>query len=792
MKRVFGFLAVFFLLSRLGAEDARVTLARQALLDGLPQVTIHQMETARGKLAADSDRAAADLLLGRALFATGRFADAQETLRKIENPDAETTFWLAESLAALGQADQALTTYQRVAENPEFAERAAIGRARMLRLLNRETEAVGELTLHHQSHPGSPAVALELAALLIDAGDAEGARRVLTELTDLMPEHRPVADFLIARTQVLTGNHAAAEAQLERLADLPANLAAGVVLARAECRVRQNDPAEAEKILETFVEENSRLPGLDGVFAALDRLYAAQSSPSSTELRKWAGDEKDATRAALARFYLARNEARLGNSDASRRVMAEFVEQNPGHFLANAARADLAESLLAGRQATRALEVVREGQGAKVRFLQGQAEAALGLYPAASGSFLEAAADSGLEVAALTNSALCAMLAGVPDEKNAALQKLSVTPDGATVRQKVLFYEALHQAAQRKPGAAGRLRELAEGDSPWADQARLALAEWNNLQLDLPAARAELRKISSPDPAEKERMDYLEVFLADSGEPDADAEVGRLAEGFLRAHPGSAFEPEVRMKLGEMLFRRGDFLGAYGQFDLVAEKFPDLPVAGKALFLSAQSLARSLSPGSMEQAIEIYNDVVEAGGPFALRARLAQAILLYSLKRPQDALGVLDNILASDPDGELRCQARIQKGEIFFALGEADPQNLARAVAAWQEVADDPEASKEWSHQALVKIGAAHSRMGDDAAALASYYAVFSKEQTGEPEYFWYYKAGFDAGGLLEKQKLWPEAIAVYEKISAVDGPRAGEARDRVNKLRLENFIWEN
>lgn len=792
MKRFFGILAVFGVLPPLGAEDARVGLARQALLDGLPQVAIYQIETAKGEWPTPSDRAAADLLLGKALFAAGRFADSLETLEKIDVPDPEVTFWLAETQAALGQAEAALATYEKLGQDPVFSERATIGRVRMLRKLQRGTEASEGLVAYLAKHPGSQAVTLELAAFLVDAGDAAGAEQILSALQNPSPENQPHADFLNARALILSGNFHEAEARLQALSDPPAPLAAGVVLARAECRLQAKDPAEAEKILETFVEENSRLPGLDGVFAALDRLYASQSSPSSAELRKWAGDEKDAGRAALARFYYARNEARLGHADVSRQVLSDFLSQNPGHVLANAARVDLATSLLAGRQAAQALEVVREGEGADVRFVQGQAEATLGDYPGAAESFLQAASEPRWEVAALTNSALCAMLAGIPDEKNPALQKLAVTADGEAVRQKVLFYEALHQASQRKSGAAERLRTLAEGDSPWAQQARLALAEWDHLQLNLPSARAELRKISSPDPAQKERMEYLGVFLADSGEPGADAEVGRLAEGFLKTHPGSPFEPEVRMKLGEMLYRRGDYLGAHGQFNLIAEKFSGQPLAGKALFLSAQSMARSLSPDAMENAIEIYNEVVKAGGPLALRARLAQAILLYSLKRPQDALGVLDNVLASDPDVELRCQARIQKGEIFFALGEDDPQNFPRAVAAWKEVADDPEAPKESSHQALVKMGAAHSKMGDDAAALACYYTVFSKEQKDEPEYFWYYKAGFDAGALLEKQKLWPEAIAVYEKISAVDGPRAGEARDRVNKLRLENFIWEN
>ena len=89
-------------------------------------------------------------------------------------------------------------------------------------------------------------------------------------------------------------------------------------------------------------------------------------------------------------------------------------------------------------------------------------------------------------------------------------------------------------------------------------------------------------------------------------------------------------------------------------------------------------------------------------------------------------------------------------------------------------------------------MGAAYEKLGNYDAALDCLLCRVFRRAEGRPEYFWYYKAGFDAGRLLESQKLWKEAIAVYEKIGSVDGPRAEEARERVNRLRLENFIWDN
>jgi tetratricopeptide (TPR) repeat protein len=203
-------------------------------------------------------------------------------------------------------------------------------------------------------------------------------------------------------------------------------------------------------------------------------------------------------------------------------------------------------------------------------------------------------------------------------------------------------------------------------------------------------------------------------------------------------------------------------------------------------------MARSLNPSEMEEAIEVFEQVVKSGGPLSLKARLAQASLLNALKRPKEALGVLDKILDSNPDPNLRYAVIVEKGDTLFAQGTQDPENYKSAIAAWRQVSGDPNAPKIWSHQALTKMGAAYEKLGNTDAALDCYYGVFSEGQKAGPEFFWFYRAGFDAGRLLESQRLWKEAIAVYEKIGSVDGPRAEEARERVNRLRLENFIWDS
>ncbi|HET9524335.1 MAG TPA: tetratricopeptide repeat protein, partial [Terrimicrobiaceae bacterium] len=698
---------------------------------------------------------------------------------------------LAQAYAALNKPAKALPLYQSLGQDERFAAQAAVGAAKMLDALGRTSEASEALSSFLKRNPSSGEAALKLAEIRLELGDPGAALNVLSA-REFSPQQQQDASYLVARALLASGESAKAEEKLRTIKDLPARLAGGVAVALAECRLQQEDAGEAEKIMETYIEEKSRLPGLPAAFAALDRVYVYEGAASSTELRRWTADSKNGQRSALALFYLARNEARSRKGEKSRQLFSDFLAQYPSHFLADEARAELSASQIAAGRAQEALQIAQAGRGFRNSFVRGQAQAAGGRYKEAAASFLQGSGAPELEAAALENSAICALLAGIPEAENEAMRRLIKRSSFASTVERIRFFEAMRQAAKRSPSARNLLRKIADSESAYGQRARLALAEWAFLEISAEEAGVELRRISTDDPPTKERTDYLAIFQGDTGDRESEAQVAKLAETFIAQYPDSRYEAHVRMKLGETFYRRGDYLGARGQFGIVAERFSDSPLAEKAVFLTAQAMARSLDPSEMEEAIEIFEQVVKSGGPLSLRARLAQAGLLNALKRPEEALGVIDRILESKPDPELRYTALIEKGDTLFSQGAQDTENYRSAIASWKQVSGDPSAPKMWSHQALAKMGAACEKLGNYDAALDCYYGAFSQGQKGGPEYFWFYKAGFDAGRLLESQKLWKEAIAVYEKIGSVDGPRAEEARDRVNRLRLENFIWDN
>jgi hypothetical protein len=58
-------------------------------------------------------------------------------------------------------------------------------------------------------------------------------------------------------------------------------------------------------------------------------------------------------------------------------------------------------------------------------------------------------------------------------------------------------------------------------------------------------------------------------------------------------------------------------------------------------------------------------------------------------------------------------------------------------------------------------------------------------------DYYWFYRCGFEAARHFEKRQNWPSAIAMYEKIARLKGPRTKEASDRARELRHVHFIWD-
>lgn len=775
--------------------DDLIASSRVARAEGIPQGRVAPLETAlSGQLPPDQRRAVA-VELARCLLDANRETEAVATLDDpalVEDP--EVKFWLAQSLAQAGEFDRALTLYTEVAGiagYPRVGE-ALLGKARMLEASGQLQEALLALgAVPRESRVIHPA-RLSAAALLIEAGGLPQASLALESIRDPSRRDGEEKTYLKARVLLDRGENNAALAEYARLDPRNRRLAAGLAIGEAEARLREGDTASAERQLETFIRDHPRSPLIGDLMRKLDEVYAASSDPVNAELKRFELATDHPPLAALATFYLARNDERQNRADRAAKTYREFIRDHPGHRLRGEATVHLASLLLADGQleaAVRALAEARaikfnEADTARVEFLWGLANFRAGNFAESARHFRDAATGpTELQVPALANAALASGYSG--DGNPADLAAIHALDELAA--ESVELAVALRQGGATGSPSLAALRRLSrDAKNPAVrNQARLGIAEWNWLRGARSRARSNFRQIANGTPTEQ--TDYFEVYAADNGTPTGDATVTDSARRFVATYPTSKHLPDVRMKWGEILARSGDHRGARVQFETAANLTSEDSTRATALFLAGRSAAQLIEPAMLEEAVSLFEDARQIGGPLAEQALFEQALLFNALDRPDDAIGLLDQ-LARSQDDRTRIAALLKKGDTLYQRQDADD---AAAVDVWRGVAADPGAAVSERNEALAKAASAQEQAGDFDAALAGYYEVLEAPRDTEPEYFWYYKAGFDAARLLIERDQLKEAGAIFEKMAATKGPRSAEAADRVKALRLENFIWD-
>jgi hypothetical protein len=128
-------------------------------------------------------------------------------------------------------------------------------------------------------------------------------------------------------------------------------------------------------------------------------------------------------------------------------------------------------------------------------------------------------------------------------------------------------------------------------------------------------------------------------------------------------------------------------------------------------------------------------------------------------------------------------------------MGASDPKNYDRAIEVYDQLAAEKDAGAHWRNQALFKKGVCLEKKSDRPGALATFYKIIEEQSRTDNrarEFFWFYKAGFNAARILEEDDKWQPAAAIYETLASAGGTRSEEASTRLARLRLEHFLWEH
>ena len=775
----------------------------------------------RGENAAEAEKIEARLLLAKICLQTGGASRVEPLLRGLE-AEPSAALCLAEAALQAGRWSVAAERFLSAGSLGASGEAWVLGRAAALAQCGRRGEAVLELRARLEAAGGGNPLLLSLAALLVEDSAFEEGRALLSRMGAPGGAEASAKRLLEARMDLGEGRVAEAGEAFRALLseDVPkgADVFVGALLGLASAAEQRGEVERAARVLLQFLKTGREVPGLESLFQKLAALLSETQVSMEEEFKDCLRVGPPEQRA-LARFYLAQMYFNLGKGARGAAELAFFCKEFPGHRLAPVALLQRAEQLMSGPDWSGAEALIAEGlsgceepavcrlltmRQALLAYRGGAYERSLELFSAAAARWPE------LRAEAAYNAGLCALQ--VQNFRRAAeevevLKKL----DGAEGLAAELELEgALRRVSSGQPLADEMLQDFIRTHPlhPRLGDARVALAELCNREAAAaPDAGARSRGVlreragallrvvasdpQSPQSAVQAR--YLAVFLADAEVPRNEEEVLRMGEDFLREFPGSPLVGEMRMKLGEIYFRRKDFANAEAHFATVAEQQSAGPLVETALFLAGQCASSLLNPGSVDRALGYWDKVAAAGGALRWKARYQQAAVKSRLGEEEEGIVLFDLILKApagvEPDMQL--SARCGKADAMLSLAKRTGGSLDAAVAEYEALAQSAGVPAVWRNQSLYKAGKA-LEAGQPLEALRVFYRVLDSPGSLEAgEYFWLCKAGFDAARILEAQAAWRDAIAMYERLSRFGGGRSEEARSRAQQLRLERFIWD-
>lgn len=789
--------------------------AGEAVADGMPAMAVPLLRNLLQDRLDPPVRAEAAELLARALVETADGREALSVLDTIATPSPEAYFLRGEANILLGRWEEAVSAYRQAEKAgfddvPHLSVRLAIA---LLRAGKADDALALARTAQRPNSTASPMARLVTAESLLALGKPNEA--LLEASTASFDPDSPTgkrANYLAARCYLALGDPSKAAELLDPLyttaEGTPADVYAGAGLAAAEARLALDQPDQAGQIVTQFIDNFPNSPWLRDYFEMLAQVVRVRENYSTRHFRLWVQDEKHAERSHFSRYFLARALVLAGDNAQALDFLKPLLSADTPEPLHTDAVVEFARITAEEASPDKALDLLtRMAEGnkdanvkARMDFAAAEILRAQGDYLDAAARFEEAATSPTLAENALYNRAVCLIAARDEARFLEAYRDFSACFPESPLRSGLVLEQGLMQARMGADNAS-RTIEVFLRDFPGHARAPEAQATLARLALsksppDLDTARTLLTTLESATVSDAMRGDvaFLSLQLA-KADPQTPLEaLAAKARQFIETNPESPYTETARMILAEAYFRVGDYGRAQVEFELLADQATAPSMVETAYYLAADSAVRTLNPQTLDHAVELYESAASVGGPLKHAARIGQARIKFRQGAYSEAMVIYDDVLGSEPDARTRLDAMLGKAEAMISAGAADASLLPQAIRLLREIAVAPDATPALRNQALWKAGRTLELMGRDEDALTTYYEAFAESPANGQtlDFFWHDKAAFDAGRLLESRQQWQSAVGIYRKLATLPGPRAEEASQRLNRIRLEHFLWED
>jgi tetratricopeptide (TPR) repeat protein len=225
-------------------------------------------------------------------------------------------------------------------------------------------------------------------------------------------------------------------------------------------------------------------------------------------------------------------------------------------------------------------------------------------------------------------------------------------------------------------------------------------------------------------------------------------------------------------------------------------RFPTNALADDALLWAGLSASRRKE---YERAVELLGRLAEQypTSPKLPEARFAQGEAQTEMSKFDTAILIFDEIIRLHPESELAARAWGRKGDCQFSMGSGIAKRFEDSLVSYRVVANSSAAEPDLVLQAEFKIGRCLEKLGRPQDAFDQYYThvivPFFLERDkgvwhGEAGKTWFSRAARQAVELLEVGNEWRQAVRIYERIVEAGVPEAAWAKERIEKIKSEQW----
>lgn len=833
-------------------QDAGDALRRggESLAAGLWEIAAVHFESALESADLPPDQSArAAIGLAESWIRQGKSDAALDLLEQsIARNHPEQPFWKGQALARSGRITEAIAQLTPLSEKPDAPHRfeTTVSLANLHLSLEQTDAALSSLSGFRQSTDPSeaPAILLREVEILIDTQQYPKARTLFSSIEKFPSNLQAYADLLNAHLTLGENQASVAAGIFRSLIDQPRGLnlrqfhSAAVGL--TDSLLQSEDASTAFAFLVSFIDEHPDSPQLEALFQRIEKIMPEKPSAGDTVLEQlgqwiptseisptglvptegadcvsaWPSAKVQEEIIAYALFTRALGLDRNDSPQAlaeSRRLMNRLRAEFPNHPLVNRAMLVLGRRyLMAGLtdQAFHLLTVLRENsklpqQRGEAAFLQAQEAYKKGESGPATKLFEEAANElSNTSANAARYNSLVAL---VLDHAKSGSQLTTIANiNNPALSADIELERALvtESPAEKKQAIENFLNQ--NPNHPRVNEARLAAAHaaLDKAQPDTEYARKLIESIppqsEGTQTVSPTQLAWLKIRISSARHELP--EVIANATALLNQFPAEPIAEDAAMLLGRAHFESRNYNDARLTLEKLANTSTNSSRSQAAWLLAARAATLVQTPQSRQEALILYTKAAESSSPLSSVARLEMARLMIDMNQFEDAIKLLRpwfaSLTSNDP---IQHTCGLLLGDAIQSLGITRPEALTEALEIYDTLlANSPKNSANFNHLQYLR-GRTLEQLPDrpdtpgqnEQQALLAYYSVL--ETTNTPAEWNYLElCGFRALAFLEKSQRWPAAIACARKIASFKGPRAEEATQRAEQIRLKNMIWED